>query len=146
MKQCSKCHVMKPETEFYRDSRKKDGLKCECKTCHDLTSILTRDIEKKRDRDRAYIQKWRTDHPEEARESYRRHNLHRNTPEKTKARMILYSAIRSGKIQRPIACQECGAITSVQGHHNDYSHPYEVEWLCSLCHGKRHRKEVLKRA
>jgi hypothetical protein len=51
-------------------------------------------------------------------------------------------AVRSGKIMKPGQCQECGVAASGYGlhaHHADYNKPFEVEWLCVKCHGKRHR-------
>ena len=28
---------------------------------------------------------------------------------------------------------------ALHGHHEDYSQPLEVVWLCAPCHGLRHR-------
>jgi len=39
---------------------------------------------------------------------------------------------------RPEGCEDCGG-RSPHAHHKDYSKPLEVDWLCSSCHGKRHR-------
>jgi len=33
MKRCSKCGETKPLTEFHKNKRKKDGLRCHCKVC-----------------------------------------------------------------------------------------------------------------
>lgn len=57
-----------------------------------------------------------------------------------KARELLNTAVSTGRIQRPDACEGCGREASVNGHHHDYSKPYDVEWLCTTCHGTRHRK------
>ena len=35
------------------------------------------------------------------------------------------------------SCEECGAEKS-QMHHEDYSKPLEVNWLCRGCHLERH--------
>jgi len=40
MKACSKCKINKPTSEFYSDVRTKDGLKCQCKKCHNKNSKL----------------------------------------------------------------------------------------------------------
>lgn len=60
--------------------------------------------------------------------------------EKNKARKQLNAAVKSGKIVKPELCQECSTKTLIHGHHSDYLKPYDVVWLCALCHGKKHRK------
>lgn len=47
-------------------------------------------------------------------------------------------AIRSGQLVKQ-PCQVCGDPKS-QAHHDDYSKPLEVQWLCSKHHGERHRR------
>jgi hypothetical protein len=44
---------------------------------------------------------------------------------------------------KPAACSACGLVGRVQGHHEDYSKPLDVIWLCQKCHGLRHRKALL---
>ena len=57
---------------------------------------------------------------------------------KIEARNAVKVAIRSGKlIKKP--CEVCGE-TKVHGHHDDYSKPLEVRWLCPKHHGLEHRK------
>lgn len=58
--------------------------------------------------------------------------------EKTKAREILNSAVRSGDIIKPTMCEACGKKKKLNGHHEDYSKPLEVEWLCNACHSEKH--------
>lgn len=66
---------------------------------------------------------------------------HECTPEeyaRRKARWLLKDAIRYGKMQRGTACEleggECDG--PIEAHHDDYSKPYEVRWICR----KHHRK------
>lgn len=35
-------------------------------------------------------------------------------------------------------CEECGATDGVQKHHDDYTKPLEVRFLCKSCHLKEH--------
>jgi hypothetical protein len=51
---------------------------------------------------------------------------------------ILFRAISLGLLARG-PCSVCGA-TEVEGHHNDYSHPLEVVWLCRIHHKEVHKK------
>ena len=140
MKRCSKCREIKPESEFYKDKRSKDGLKCQCKRCHCETNISTRNKETARKNNREYMRRRRIKHPDIVRFSDKEREKSRPNDEKKKARMLLNVAVRDGRIDKPACCEECGAVGPVYGHHPDYSKPYDVEWLCSLCHGKRHRR------
>lgn len=64
----------------------------------------------------------------------------RKNPEKKNAHVKLNNAIRDGKVIKPISCQKCNRNTRISGHHNDYSKPLEVIWLCSSCHKLLHAK------
>ena len=48
--------------------------------------------------------------------------------------------IEMGRITKPTTCSQChGTQPRIEGHHEDYSKPLEVKWLCSLCHASQHR-------
>lgn len=59
--------------------------------------------------------------------------------EKVRARKALNHAVAAGRIV-PQPCEKCGAEPA-QGHHEDYSKPLEVEWLCAGCHSKLHNQK-----
>lgn len=59
-------------------------------------------------------------------------------PAKHKARKALNHEVCMGRIKRE-PCEKCGA-EKTQAHHDDYSKPLVVRWLCSACHGIEHRK------
>lgn len=75
------------------------------------------------------------------RRARRRHEA--KYPEKAAARDAVQRALRSGRLVRQ-PCFVCGAqhgnpdnhggIVKVEGHHPDYKHPLEVQWVCSLHH------------
>ena len=66
--------------------------------------------------------------------------LSKRDPFKRRAAVILNRAVKRGDVSKPKLCQGCGWLGRLQGHHDDYSKPLDVEWLCSICHGLRHRK------
>jgi hypothetical protein len=80
---------------------------------------VTRDI-------KAWLKKWR---PE-----YRRRTI-----AKCNARDKARNAIRTGVLVRGL-CVDCGSSSNIHAHHEDYSKPLEVIWLCRTCHNKRHGK------
>ena len=64
---------------------------------------------------------------------YRSYNV-----EKEKARRAINHALADGKMKKE-PCEVCGSTQRIHGHHDDYSKPYEVTWLCPKHHGERHR-------
>lgn len=55
-----------------------------------------------------------------------------------KAHDAIYFAVKSGKIKRPPVCEKCGVECKTHGHHEDYSKPLDVIWMCHKCHIHRH--------
>jgi hypothetical protein len=59
-------------------------------------------------------------------------------PEKEAARTVMSLAISQGRLTRA-PCEVCGSATT-DGHHEDYSRPLDVHWLCRKHHAGRHRE------
>jgi hypothetical protein len=55
------------------------------------------------------------------------------------AHVIFRNAIRDGKVARVGNCSFCGSTKNIQGHHDDYTKPLDVRWLCALCHKRWHK-------
>lgn len=142
---CGKCGEFKPYDAFYKNKRTILGITSECKKCHCETSYESRNVENSRRINREYMKGRRENNPEEVRAEDRERNKRRPKDEKYRARRILNNAVKRGEIRRPTQCEICGAEGVIHGHHPDYSRPLDVEWLCSECHGKRHRKIEFER-
>lgn len=56
-------------------------------------------------------------------------------PEKYKCHTVVSNALRDGRIVK-YCCEECGD-DNTQAHHEDYSKPLEVTWLCVKHHADR---------
>ncbi len=66
-------------------------------------------------------------------------------PEKRRAHEAVRQALLKGVLVKQ-PCADCGTTHNVDGHHEDYSQPLVVTWLCRKHHAARHRKPILKRA
>lgn len=53
-----------------------------------------------------------------------------------KAKQLFRSALKYGKVNRH-PCEICGSIEA-HGHHDDYSEPLRVRWLCRKHHAEAH--------
>lgn len=71
------------------------------------------------------------------RERYERKKL--TKPKQVQAQNIVHDDFRSphGKITKQ-PCEVCGAVA--QAHHDDYSKPLEVRWLCPVHHKQEHKE------
>lgn len=66
---------------------------------------------------------------------YRKRN-----PQKAKAHAMVWHRIRTGELV-PQPCERCGE-SKTHAHHEDYTKPLEVTWLCQPCHVARHKELV----
>lgn len=60
-------------------------------------------------------------------------------PERAAARNAVQTAIRNGSLVRG-PCEVCGEPNG-HGHHDDYSRPLDVRWLCHTHHMEHHHAE-----
>lgn len=133
MKKCFKCGLKKDRSEFYQHPQMADGLLGKCKEC------TKKDVKKDReesehareyDRIRA---KTKTRKILVAKLQRKRRAEH---PEKNKAYMKVYRAIKKGILTR----ENCFCGQKAEAHHDDYSKPLDVKWLCKRHHEKRHQE------
>lgn len=137
MRHCSRCLNEKPIDEFALDKRKPEGRAYECRECNRIRNRLSKQALANQNREKERLRVKRRYH--ENKETILAYQKSLNKSPKVRARRLLSYAVRVGKIQKPNIC-ECGNIGNLHGHHSDYSKPLDVEWLCSLCHGKQHRQ------
>lgn len=68
----------------------------------------------------------------------------RRYPERAHANRAVKAALKAGTLRRPSRCSKCGkregAPHRIHAHHEDYSKPLDVVWLCHGCHVTRHRE------
>lgn len=55
---------------------------------------------------------------------------------KQNARMLIAKSIRMGILLKEYHCSKCFSDYHVQAHHDDYSKPLDIIWLCKFCHIK----------
>lgn len=75
---------------------------------------------------------------------YQKSYVERNyRDQKVVASRKLRRAVLDGKIIKPEHCSKCLTVLpkmKIQGHHDDYSKPYDVVWVCQSCHKEIHIK------
>lgn len=67
----------------------------------------------------------------------RKRQERRDHPDKAAARSDVSNALKDGRLERQ-PCEECGTTEQVQAHHEDYSKPLDVRWLCKTHHTEVH--------
>ncbi len=132
-KTCFKCGATKPLDDFYRHPMMRDGHLNKCKECTKVDSSM-RDPAKVRAYDRA-----RAKRPARIAKllegQRRRRSLY---PERVRAHRRVAWAVKTGKLARPRNCSMCFRECRVVSHHEDYSKPLDVVWVCEDCHKRIH--------
>jgi hypothetical protein len=142
MKPCIRCFRVLPLTEFYVHPQMRDGHLNACKACVKLGVRLWH---RRTAKDRSDYEKQRAGHAGRrayqlaAQADYRRRN-----PDKYKARTAVNNAVRDGRLTRR-PCAGCGATDNVQAHHENYSRPLDVRWLCFICHREGEHRQTVRR-
>lgn len=160
---CTKCNVEKPFEEFGNLKKGKWGKREICKDCKriadreyersnpdKMTAKHARWVNKNYQHVLEYNQKRYEQNPEPIKKAviaYRKRVENKNIktyrkkyPEKKKAHTYVELAIFFGHLIRPDNCSVCEMPCKPEGHHEDYTKPLDVIWLCTKCHGKVHRK------
>lgn len=136
-KRCKRCGRRLPASDFYAHPRMGDGLLSFCKTCtkarvkaHRLANIqAARDYDARRYRENPARRAQTRAQGEEWAERY---------PERRRAHDLVRKAIRAGRMARGPCEVGAGCSGPVHAHHDDYSRPLDVRWLCAAHHAQHH--------
>lgn len=131
---CFKCQTEKPLSEFYIHRAMKDGYLNKCKECCKAAELMRRreklDEIREYDRQRGKLQHRKDETTARTREK------RRSMPGYMAAHNAIARALKKGTIVK-MPCAMCGSIMSV-AHHDDYTKPLDVMWLCTIHHKARH--------
>ena len=149
MKTCKGCGAHKPYEEYYSHPKMSDGYLNYCKECIKSRAREKRleniDARRAHDKNRAMLP-----HRVAARKAYAvteagaaslrkaKAKYRSQNPKKYEANYKVSNAIRDGILIRGV-CEVCGN-TRVHAHHEDYSKPLDVVWLCPTHHRERHNE------
>jgi len=130
-KYCTTCCIYKEYISFSKDRSRNDGYDRRCLEC------AARYLKILRERDTVSNRKYF-----ENRTIWMRKWI--NSPgekKKQKARKL----VRQALLNKELIKMPCGVCESpdVHAHHDDYSKPLEVKWLCPLHHKRLHRRKAL---
>lgn len=152
---CGRCNRELDLTLFSINRKLPLGRQYTCKECSSkyIKNYHREHIKKLEEYHRSYTNGERERNVEyyrkKGRDNYRKHRdtiLARASSDnpirrfKNNARKLLNGAVMKGDVVRISICERCGTRRSEQAHHEDYAKPLEVVWLCTLCHGLRHRE------
>ena len=140
-KTCKTCNETKPLEDFgvWRGTPTS-----QCKTCYNKYMQEYRKSPSLKAKMRAY---WKSPEGCKTRSRYQRSpkglerpkRWHAKNPGKRAVYQMVAAELRAGRMTKPAECSHCGLTPSrIDGHHEDYSKPLEVTWLCRECHWRRH--------
>lgn len=158
MKRCTKCGLFKAMDQFYRSKSNKDGRHGSCAKCWGIrregnrqkedAPYYERNKEQIAARNRKRCRETRKPASTSVRDAYHstpqakaralaRQRLYYKNPDnrpRYKAQRAVARALACGTLERPSECGQCGRRVRISAHHEDYTKPLEVIWLCQSCH------------
>lgn len=134
-KECCVCHEVKSITQYFQASMNRGPMGA-CKVCHTARNKAASITYKESRREARVAYNNRPDRKKANYENMKK--MYKLYPEHQQARMKVYQAIKRGKLSK-LPCRICGEVKA-QAHHNDYSKPLEVVWLCIKHHKELHAK------
>lgn len=138
---CNICLKDKPLGAMCKSTQVKSGRSPRCKECYNAKLKAERldpingPLRRAKDRAKAARRRLRGHKKKKLPEQSRRYQVkyYKANQTKIKCRTAFNYAILTGKIARG-PCEVCGSTTKIEGHHEDYSKPLEVNWLCKEHH------------
>ena len=150
MKVCRECNQEKEITGFYKHPKMADGYLNKCIKC--VKERVSKHRETNLEKILAYDKKrGNLPHRVKARQEYtqtqagKQARKRANAVQKKRypmmyaAHVITGNAIRDKKLIQANNCSICNSTVRIEGHHDDYTKPLDVRWLCKKCHTEWHR-------
>jgi hypothetical protein len=153
MKTCFKCNKTLPLSEFYAHPQMSQGCLNKCKTCTKAAvearrkeklkdpDWVIKEMERHRKKQERYRQLGKACVSRGAKKAEVNKRYALNNPHKKKAHALCQHLT-------PQPCEKCENPKS-ERHHDDYSKPKEVRWLCKKHHMEQHvearKAEILAR-
>lgn len=133
MKYCNVCNQEKEASEFHKRKASNDGLAARCKSCQREYDNARLRNPKRMNARREYqkTEKGKLAHGKAAKKWVEKNAI------KRACHIMVGNAVRRGELVR-LDCEVCGRADS-RGHHDDYSNPLVVRWLCDDHHNEWHR-------
>lgn len=137
MRECKTCRrPCDPDTDFYASN------KSHCKAC--IRARVRAYAKTSRGKE---VERRRNQKPARKAELQRRaREWNARYPDRYRAHYAVTNAVRDGRLVKPDRCEQCMEThPRIHGHHDDYSKPLDVRWLCPSCHATADGKAVDQR-
>jgi hypothetical protein len=132
---CKGCKRELNEDQFYRQATMATGRLLFCKEC--VRGRAKKYYQENKERAAKRQAEYAAKNPDVIARS--RSSWATKNPEKRRAHSALNHEVRRGRTVKPKSCEVCGAQEPLHAHHDDYSKPLEVRWLCQRHHVEIHR-------
>jgi len=139
---CTCCNKRKYLKYFHKQLAKAGGVRSICISCRSRTrtDINTEAVKK------AKLKYRHSKHGKIHEQIYNNSEIHaamtyrwgQKNKYKVNAAAKARRAIKNGVLKKKTTCEICSSKKNIQGHHNDYTKPLKVRWLCAKCHRQWH--------